>query len=310
MALNIFLCGLLSPPEPRLKDPPGKSREPAVCAAKGLTIAAPNPAELVGFENPPKNGCPVAPGGSVWAPNTKELRPAFDCAPNPDGWGETLPPICDGSSAMLLSSILGWSITTTSFSIVPFVVEPKAGTELDKPKIGEGGAPLLAANGKDPAKPNVNALPEEFAALEPNEKVGEEAPKEKAELVEGDGDVKPEPNKGVDGDSETGTDAKPPKTGLALVELNAGVVAVDPKAKGARADAGAKPKVLPLDTVPNTELGNDGNDGVLPNPAEDETDEVIPADVAGEQNGNAGIPADEGNADAVCDAELEACTNE
>lgn len=102
---------------------------------------------------------------------------------------------------MLLSSILDWSFTTTSLAIVPFGVEPKAGTELDNPNTGDGGAFLLAANGKDPAEPNAKAVPEELAELGPNEKAGEEGPKEKAELVEGACCVaNPVPNIGVDGD--------------------------------------------------------------------------------------------------------------
>lgn len=302
-----------------MKDPPAKSKEPAGCgAAKGLAGGAANAAGLVGFENPPNNGCPAAAGAPAWAPKTNEPAPALDCgAPNKDGCGEELPPIDCGSSAMLLSSILDWSFTTTSLAIVPFVVEPNAGTELDNPKTGDGGALLLAANGKDPAEPNVNALPEEPVALGPNEKEGEKAPKVKAELVEGAGVVNPEPNTGVAGDCEMPSAVKPPKIELALVDPNAGVLAVDPKVRGAEAGAkagvgaGVVPNVLAVDAVPKTELVNDGNDGVFPK-ADNDGAAVLPAEVAGVLNANGRILAAGGKADAVCDAgaELEACPNE
>lgn len=62
-----------------MKVPPGKSKEPPGCgAAKGLAGAAGNPAGLVGFENPPNSGCPVAPGAPAWAPKTNEPAPALD----------------------------------------------------------------------------------------------------------------------------------------------------------------------------------------------------------------------------------------
>lgn len=105
---------------------------------------------------------------------------------------------------------------------------------------------------------------------------------------------------------------------MALVEPNAGALVVEPKGKGAEAGVGAdtggagvNPKVLPLDAeAPNTVLGNEGNDGVAPNPADDDAANALPAEAAGTPNPNGGMV--EGKAEAVvCDAaELEACPNE